>query len=278
MEVNQAHSDSGPTPAADAFIDRWSKAEASERANAQLFLSELTDLLGVPRPANSHDAGYSFEFPVRIPTGPETHSDGRIDLYRRACFVLEAKQFIAPRPEQTDLELAGIASGAVEGKKKAGPIRGSDAWDDAMIRAKGQAERYARALPAEEPPPPFLLVVDVGHSFEIFADFTQAGKSYLPFPDPRGFRLRLAALRDPIVRDRLRRIWLEPLSLDPAKISAEITREIAGYLAVLASSLEAAGHSPKIVAEFLTRCLFCMFAEDVGGGMRFLLLKRAFLE
>ena len=44
----------------------------------------------------------------------------------------------------------------------------------------------------------------------------------------------------------------------------EVTREIAGYLAILASSLEDAGHQPRLVAEFLTRCLFCMFAEDVG--------------
>ena len=45
-----------------------------------------------------------------------------------------------------------------------------------------------------EPNPPFLLVVDVGHSFEVFADFTQAGKAYLPFPDPRTFRIRLEHL------------------------------------------------------------------------------------
>ena len=36
------------------------------------------------------------------------------------------------------------------------------------------------------------------------------------------------------------------------------------HLAELAKSFEKQGHKPKIVAEFLTRCLFCMFAEDVG--------------
>ncbi len=208
----------------EAFIDRWSKAEASERANAQLFLSELADLLGVERPANSHAAGYSFEFPVRIPLGLNSYSDGRIDLYRRGCFVLEAKQFIEPRAEQTDLELAAVASGVVEAKRKSGPLRGSDAWDDAMWRAKGQAERYARNLPAEEPPAPFLLVVDVGHTIEDYADFTQAGRAYAPFPGSLNFRIRLAHLRDEQVRERLRQIWLDPLSLDPAKVSADVTR------------------------------------------------------
>jgi hypothetical protein len=249
----------------DAFIARWSSAGASERANAQLFLAELADLLGVPRPGNDHADGYSFEFPVKIPTGPGQSTDGRIDLYRRGAFVLEAKQFVAPKAEQTDLQLAALASGAgVAGGKKSGPIRDSAAWDDAMWRAKGQAERYARHLPSDEPPAPFLLVVDVGHSIEVYADFTQAGRAYQAFPDPRSFRLRLDDLRDDKVRERLRRIWLDPLSLDPAKVSAEVTREIAGYLATLASSLEDQKHTPKIVAEFLTRCLFCMFAEDVG--------------
>lgn len=104
-------------------------------------------------------------------------------------------------------------------------------------------------------------MVDVGHSIEVFADFTQAGRAYQPFPDPRGFRIRLEDLRDAKIRERLRRIWLEPHTLDPARVSAEVTREIAGYLATLASSLEESGHDPKLVAEFLTRCLFCMFAE-----------------
>jgi hypothetical protein len=249
----------------EAFIERWSKAEASERANAQLFLSEFTDLLGVPRPANSHAAGYSFEFPVKIPVGPGAETEGRIDLYRRGSFVLEAKQFIAPKVEQTDLQLAARTSGVDTSiRRTVGPIRGSDAWDDAMWRAKGQAERYARHLPAEEPPAPFLLVVDVGHSIEVFADFTQAGRAYQPYPDPRTFRIRLSDLRDDAIRERLRLIWRDPLSLDPAKVSADVTREIAGYLAKLAASFEEAGHAPRLVAEFLTRCLFCMFAEDVG--------------
>ena len=203
------------------------RPEASERSNAQTFLIELSDLLGVPRPTN------------------------------------------APQAEQTDLQLAAALAIDGAGKKKSRPVRGSDAWDDAMWRAKGQAKRYARHLPAREPAAPFLLVVDVGHSIEIYADFTQAGRAYQAFPDTRNFRVRLEDLREDFrvrledlreekVRERLRGIWMEPRALDPAKISAEITREIAGYLATLAASLEAAGHPPRLVAEFLTRCLFCM--------------------
>jgi hypothetical protein len=32
------------------FIDRWKNSGAAKRANYQLFLSELCDVLGVPRP------------------------------------------------------------------------------------------------------------------------------------------------------------------------------------------------------------------------------------
>jgi len=75
------------------------------------------------------------------------------------------------------------------------------------------------------------------------------------------------------VRARLRQIWLDPLGLDPSRVSARVTREISARLADVARELEGAGHDPELVAGFLSRCLFCMFAEDVG-----LLPKRAFTE
>ena len=143
-------------------------------------------------------------------------------------------------------------------------MRGTKGWDDAMIRARGQAEAYAKALPVEDGWPPFLIVVDVGHVFELFADFSRTGKHYTQFPDASSFRMPLNELRRPEVRDRLRAIWTEPLSLDPARRAARVTREIAARLAVLAKSLESMGHAPHSVATFLMRCLFTMFAEDVG--------------
>ena len=86
--------------------------------------------------------------------------------------------------------------------------------------------------------------------FEIYADFSQAGKAYLPFPDPRTFRIRLADLADEKIRERLRLIWTDPASLDPAKRSADVTLEVSGHLAELAKSLEQAGHEPDVVANF----------------------------
>ena len=253
------------------FISHWSAASASERANSQPFLLELCDLLDVPRPDPQPDKGYFFEFPIVEQHPDGTTSNGRIDLYRRAHFVLESKQFQERKAEQSQLELAAEDAGIVSRKKSSQPVRGTGAWDDAMMKARGQAERYVRAIPDDNPP--FLIVVDVGHSFEIYADFSQAGKAYLPFPDPRTFRIRLADLADEKIRERLRLIWTNPAALDPAKTSADVTREVSGHLAELAKSLEQAGHEPQAVAQFLTRCLFCMFAEDVE-----LLPKNSFTE
>jgi hypothetical protein len=63
-----------------------------------------------------------------------------------------------------------------------------------MQRARGQAERYAKALPEW---PPFLVIVDVGHCFELYADLSLTGKNYSQFPDAQSFRIALDGLHDP---------------------------------------------------------------------------------
>jgi len=229
--------------AIDTFIARWQGVAASELATAQSFVTELCQLLEVDPPTHQQD--YMFERPITFRHGDGGASAGRIDCYRRGCFVLEAKKLKVSR---------GDAPGGAPSK----------VFDDALLRARSQAEGYARALPAEEGRPPFLIVVDVGNVIELYAEFTRTGATYVPYPDPRSHRLRLADLRDDAVRARLRAVWLDPLSLDTTRQSARVTREIAAHLAEVAKSLEAAGHAPETVAGFLTRCLFSMFAEDVA--------------
>lgn len=238
-------------PAIEEFIERWDGADGTEEANRQSFLNELCDALDLPRPdpasKDTESNTYVFERKVvrRHPDGRETY--GFIDLYRKGSFVLEAKQ--------------------------SNQALGTDAWADAMLRAHGQAQRYARDLPPEEGRPPFLIVTDVGRSIELYSEFSQSGATYVPFPDPRSHRIRLERLREPEVQETLRAVWLDPLSLDPSRRSARVTREIATKLAKLAEQLEKAGYDPESVAAFLMRCLFTMFAEDVG-----LLPKSCFKE
>ena len=132
-----------------------------------------------------------------------------------------------------------------------------------MLNAKRQAEEYARALPPSHGWPPFILICDVGHCIEVYADFTGQGKNYTQFPDRQSFRIYLEDLRKPEARERLRAIWLEPQSLDPTRTAAKVTREIAGRLAEVSKALEAKKYPPEEVAHFLMRCLFTMFAASV---------------
>lgn len=235
----------------DAFIERWKSVDGTERANYQLFLTDLCRLLDLPQPepANSstEENAYVFERLVRInhPDGTQTH--GFIDLYRRDSFICEAKQ--------------------------SGRELNSSGWDKAMLRAQGQADLYARSLPAHEGRPPFIIVTDVGRSLELYSEFSRSGSTYIPFPDALSHRIRLQDLHKPEIRERLQAVWLDPLSLDPSRYAARVTRDIADHLAVLAKSLEADGHSPEDVAGFLMRALFTMFAEDIG-----LLPERGFTD
>ncbi|MGH8019052.1 MAG: class I SAM-dependent DNA methyltransferase [Opitutaceae bacterium] len=257
-------SSDSPPAALAAFIERWSGVAAQERANYQLFLTELCALLDLPQPdpagPDTAENAYVFErkVPLHHPDGRVTH--GFIDLYRRGSFVLEAKQYNDAAPEPPAFALALTEN---DKRRRARIIRGSEAWDRAMLAARGQAKTYAENLPASEEPPPFLVTVDVGHTFALYADFTQKGKAYLPFPDARTYRIRLHDLKRPEIRERLRAVWLDPASLDPARKAAAVTREVAKHLADLAKHLEKQ-HEPHLVASFLSRCLFCMFAEDIG--------------
>ena len=245
-----------------SFVVRWQASGAAERANYQLFLSELCEVLELPRPEPTRpkveDNAYVFERDVTFQNLDGTTSIGRIDLYKRGCFVLEAKQG-SQQPVEEEFELTAKPAKL----KKGTAVRGTKGWDDAMLKARGQAEQYARALPTDEGWPPFLIVVDVGHTIELFADFTRSGRMYLPFPDPATFRIALPKLAEPEQQAKLKAVWTEPISLDPSRRSAKVTRELADRLAELAKSLEASKYAPGRVAQFLMRCLFTMFAEDV---------------
>ena len=116
------------------------------------------------------------------------------------------------------IEILKGPSATIDGRGTA--RRGTPGWTRAMVQAKGQAERYAKALPADHGWPPFLLIVDVGYCIEVYADFTGTGKAYVQFPDRASFRIMLDDLRDATIRERLRAIWEDPKSLDPTAHAA----------------------------------------------------------
>ena len=152
------HSAIPMTPA--AFVDKWEKSGAAERANHPLFIVDLCGVLGVPEPdptvpeEAANDYTIDRAFTVEYADG--TAGTNFLDLYKAGCFVLESKQgadrLAGPAP--LSAEKAG-------GKRKTGTAtRGTGAWDKAMRKARNQAERYAKLCPDW---PPFLIVCDVGH-------------------------------------------------------------------------------------------------------------------
>lgn len=250
----------------EALIAEAAASGGSELANYQLFVLGLCEVLGLDRPAMAQEENdrndYVFERRVDFKHPDGSRSAGRIDCYRRGCFILEAKQSAKRQGARVDPSQIDLIPEDAMQRKPGHAKRGTRGWDQVMLAARRQAEDYARALPVEHGYPPFLLVVDVGHVIEIYADFSGQGKNYAHFPDRQSYRIGMDDLRDEKVQSRLRAIWTDPLSLDPTRISAEVTRDIAERLARIARRLEGR-HDPRDVAEFLMRCLFTMFAEDV---------------
>ncbi len=250
----------------EQFIQRWQgRHGGQERANYAMFLCELCDILGVAQPDPAGHPGqndYVFERAVKETRRDGSTSPRRIDLYKRDCFVLEAKQSrqIEGGPKQIKVK----SEHSTKQPEQLGKSPSKASWDILMNSARAQGEHYTRLLPADHKPPPFLVVCDVGHCFEIYANFRRDGKAYDQFPDRRAFRIYLEDLRKEPIRQMLGAIWSDPLSLDPARRSARVTREIAERLAAVSRALETKGCDAEDVAMFLMRCLFTMFAEDVG--------------
>jgi hypothetical protein len=250
---------------ASEFIRRWSNlGGGQERANYSLFLAELCDVIGVRRPypalADHVHNDYVFERRVERQRPDGTRETGRIDLYKRGCFILEAKQS----------RMRGQGKAVPEGQSDLFDLpsteesEGVAGLDHVMIQARRQAERYAAALPPDHSYPPFIVVCDVGRAIELYADFSGHGRHYAQFPDARHFHIKLDQLSDPATRRLLHAVWEAPQTLDPAQQTAKVTREIAGRLAEISKALEARGFDARSVAVFLMRCLFTMFVEDVG--------------
>ena len=228
--------------APQAFIEKWDGKDGSERANYQMFFNDLCDLLEVAKPqpslAKDWENAYVFERYIPAIDGESAGVSRFIDTYLSGKFICESKSF-------------------TEGKN-------AGTGDNKLFKAKSQAEGYARNLPETEPRPPFLMVINVGRVIALYAQFRDDDRSYSPFPDRVGYKISIKDLAREELRDRLRQVWLAPHALNPELISAEVTRAVAIPLGLLARQLEEAGHDPYKVAGFLTRCLFTMFAEDIG--------------
>ena len=131
------------------FERRWQPSGGAERANYGLFLTDLCDLLSVPRPDPTTDNpaqdAYVLERAVTFDDGGGKQTTGRIDLYKRGCFVLETlykrgcfvletKQGTTSPNEQAAAELAQLGL-PVEKRRKGHAVRGTAKWEQMMKAA-----------------------------------------------------------------------------------------------------------------------------------------------
>jgi hypothetical protein len=145
-----------------AFLAKWSTSGGAERANKDSFLRDLCDVLDVPHPnpktGDPAKDAYVFERDAKLHHPDGTYTTGFIDLYKRGCFLLEAKQ------------------GSDAGHAKIGTAkRNTGSWFTEMDRAFGQARTYVESLPVGEPAPPFVVTCDIGHCIELYAQFPGGG-------------------------------------------------------------------------------------------------------
>jgi very-short-patch-repair endonuclease len=222
------------------FLKKWLGSEGNERANYQTFFGDLCVALGVegPPPKGSVEGDrYCFDKNIKFYT-EKAETTRYADFYKEGHFLVEAKQ------------------GSTDSSKGHGK-RGTKTYKDAMQKAFNQAKSYAfnRMLPTL---PPFLMTCDIGSHFEVWEGFSGEYGSY-------GARkqINLNDLAQPEVFDRFVAIFTDPQSLNPEKYRARVTREVAAELAKLSRWLEEQGREPHETANFLMRCIFTMFAEDV---------------
>jgi type II restriction/modification system DNA methylase subunit YeeA len=113
-----------------------------------------------------------------------------------------------------------------------------------------QLQQYAVALEN----PPLLIVSDFEH-FRIHTNWTNTISTVRD--------IALEELTDAGQLSILRYAFTNPERLKPKKTRDALTREQADKFAKLAQTLRGRGFDPHMVAHFINRLVFCMFAEDV---------------
>ncbi|HWA49560.1 MAG TPA: class I SAM-dependent DNA methyltransferase [Dongiaceae bacterium] len=116
--------------------------------------------------------------------------------------------------------------------------------------AYAQLQQYAVALEN----PPLLIVCDLEH-FRIHTNWTNTVSVV--------HEIALEELTDAGLRAKLKYAFTDPDRLKPDKTRDALTKEQADRFAKLAQTLRERGFAPQMVAHFINRLVFCMFAEDV---------------
>lgn len=136
--------------------------------------------------------------------------------------------------------------------------RGKFAWEyKRKDKHKSLDDAYRQLLQYREAldNPPLLVVCDITRT-EIHTNFTNTAKQV--------HVVKLASLPEPASLDLLRRVFTDPESFKPQVTPDAVTQEVARQIGEIARSLRNRNHDAHAAAHFLMKCMFCLFAEDVG--------------
>ena len=115
-----------------------------------------------------------------------------------------------------------------------------------------QLQRYRENLNN----PPLLVVTDINH-WEIHTNFPNTAKQVYAFSHSQiaSDSEKLGWLRD---------MFHAPERLHPRRHTEQVTKEAAQVFRLIADNMRDWNAEPKRIAYFLTKLVFCLFAEDVG--------------
>ncbi|NLX11969.1 MAG: N-6 DNA methylase [Chloroflexi bacterium] len=142
----------------------------------------------------------------------------------------------------------------------------ADVWfrDHFAIEYKGKGkyksldEAYQQLLRYRENlgNPPLLIVCDIEH-WEIHTNFTGTEKKVHRFTNRDiGTSQR--------VQRMLHQMFYEPYAFHPDRTAEQVTADAATVFKDIAENMRAWEAAPERIAHFLTKLVFCLFAEDVG--------------
>ena len=217
---------------------------------------------------------YVFERSVTFHHPDGTTQRGRIDLYKRGCFVLEAKQGIEKRDSRRRSLVRAPSKPLRAARKKGHRTARHARLGRGHAPARGQAEHYVRALPGHARPPALHHRRRRRPQHRALRRVQPQRRRLHPLPRP--------ALPPHPARATARR--RNPRALcaasgptrwrsTPPPQRPRHPRDRRPSLAAWPSPWKEPATAPEVVAAFLMRCLFTMFAEDVG-----LLPKRSFTD
>ncbi len=211
----------------EELVHRWTGSRLGERQGSHEHFIDICNVLGENTPAASDQKGETFTFEKSV--SKALGGKGVADVWKRNFFAWEYK---GPRKD--------------------------------LKAAFAQLMQYRDDL--ENPP---LLVVSDFERFQVHTCWTAT--------KPRKFEFHLSDLLryEPTItcalppQDVLRAVFQDPERLRPEHVSAKVTEAAALRFSQLAERLELEGPhrlsgAGKIdVAHFLTRVLFCLFADSV---------------